>query len=383
MAKSPAIIVTPAARPRWRITWAERENERRRRGHDAEAEAWLRLTVAPDSVGARGHPLPKGLRVLDAGMAVVTNHRVAFSGRTGRREWAYAEMVGPAHHPDVPVTLLHTTDGGRLAGLRVPAAATVNFRFYLTLAFADATGQRAAVAAQLDDLAAAHQDTRPVPPPPADPDQAPLTAVRPGRRAASVAAVAAVAFATLTASAFGSEQAGMPYRADMGGSGVVASEAPSGTSATAPSTGGGPEPPRGGTAAPGTSVVGVPREDVSSGPPGLAGPGTRVPPTVAAPGSGSRPAPITGPAPTTTAPAPEPTVVGLCGAPDNPYGYNYCGGSYIHQPASDVCSYFACVADFRSGAGYLVRCEDGMIGMVGGKSGSCADHRGVKNPVYR
>lgn len=110
------------------------------------------LAVYPVTIDAPGRALPRGLRVVDAGMAVVTNHRVAFSGRQRPREWTYEDMMGPAHHPDVPLTLLHTTDGGHLAGLLVPAPATVNFRFYLTLAFAVAIGKRTAVAAHSEQL---------------------------------------------------------------------------------------------------------------------------------------------------------------------------------------------------------------------------------------
>ncbi|MBM0240566.1 hypothetical protein JNW88_32120, partial [Micromonospora sp. ATA32] len=115
------------AQRRWRIAWAERENERRRRAYDAESEAWHRhndqlirlrieaagflgctqprtdlpvdldddevvyrvlpaaelveaearhvsglptpgLTVAAASLDAPGHALPRGVRVVDAGM---------------------------------------------------------------------------------------------------------------------------------------------------------------------------------------------------------------------------------------------------------------------------------------------------------------------------
>ncbi|GAA4568710.1 hypothetical protein GCM10023176_23670 [Micromonospora coerulea] len=272
-ATSPAIDTIPSATlPRWRITWAERENDRRRRAHHAEIEAWVRrndqlirlqieaatfrgyaqprtglpvdldddeviyrvlpaaelveaearhgfglptpgLTVATTSIDAPARTLPRGLRVVDAGMAVVTDRRVSFAGRESGREWTYADMVGPAHHPDTPITLLHTTDGRRLTGLLVPTAATVNFRFYLTLAFAAAAGQRVAVAAQIDALRDAHRRARPTPPPPAEPEHAPLTAVRPDRRLATVAAVVALTFATLPVGGFGAEHGGPPYRA--------------------------------------------------------------------------------------------------------------------------------------------------------------------------
>ncbi|WP_433652577.1 hypothetical protein ACQP2C_09800 [Micromonospora zamorensis] len=247
--------MTALASSPWRIAWAERENERRQRAYRDATDAWLRrddhlarlhieaasflgctqprtglpvqldddelvfrvLPVAelveaearhipglPTPGGpcalaeVSGEALPAGLRVVDTGMAVVTSHRVAFAGRERRREWRYADLVGPAHHPDVPVTLL--PDHSRLAGLLVPANAVVNFRFYLTLAVAD---DRATVTAQVDALLAAHRAARPSPSVLASPDEAPLTAVRPDRRALGAAAVAAVVFATMGPGALG------------------------------------------------------------------------------------------------------------------------------------------------------------------------------------
>ncbi|WP_422738483.1 hypothetical protein ACN263_04105 [Micromonospora sp. WMMD729] len=237
----------------WRLAWAERENERRQRAYRDDAAAWrrredhlvrLRIEAAgflgctqpraglpvdldEDELVFRVVPvatlveaearhvpglptpgscsfaepsseaLPPGLRAVDTGMAVVTSRRVAFAG-DHRREWRYADLLGVAHHPDVPVTLLH--DDGRLSGLRVPASAAVNVRFYLTLAV---TADRAALVGQLDDLLAAHRASPPAPLPTVGPADAPLTAVRPDRRALAVAAVATVVFATLGPGAVG------------------------------------------------------------------------------------------------------------------------------------------------------------------------------------
>ncbi|MEU8331439.1 hypothetical protein [Micromonospora sp. NPDC048839] len=268
--------MTSVACAPWRIAWAERENERRQRAYRDATDAWLRhddhlvrlrieaagflgctqprtglpvdldhgelvfrvlpvaTLVEAEARHVPGLPtpgpcdfadtvhaaLPAGLRVLDTGMVVVTSHRVAFAGREHRREWRYADLVGPAHHPDVPVTLLPVDGRGsaesarprhRLSGLLVPAAAVVNFRFYLTLA---ATADRAAVSAQVDALLAAHRHARPAPPVLAAPDDAPMTAVRPDRRALGAAAVAAVVFATLSPGAVGPQQAGPLRRAE-------------------------------------------------------------------------------------------------------------------------------------------------------------------------
>ncbi|NJC14483.1 hypothetical protein F4558_004309 [Micromonospora profundi] len=247
--------------PTWRAAWAERENERRRHTYRTAIGTWrrrgehltrlrieaagflgctqprtglpvdldddelvFRILPVADLVEAEARhvpglpapgPLtcaetvsdtvPPGLRVIDTGMAVVTSHRVAFASREHRREWRYAELTDPAHHPDVPVTLL--PDHDTLGGLRVPANAVVNFRFYLALAIAAAAGDRADVVAEIDALLAGHRRERPTPPPPAEPDEAPLIAVRPDRRALAAAAVATVVVATL-GPAVGPPQAG-------------------------------------------------------------------------------------------------------------------------------------------------------------------------------
>jgi hypothetical protein len=73
----------------------------------------------------------------------------------------------------------------------------------------------------------------------------------------------------------------------------------------------------------------------------------------------------------------------LCGAPANPYGYNFCGrGGLIYNPASDVCVYFDCIPNFDNGTGYMVECHDAMYSMSGGRQGACSYHDGVWRPVY-
>ncbi|WP_052744827.1 hypothetical protein [Micromonospora sp. HK10] len=256
--------------PRWQAGWARCENERRQRAYEIAAEAWQRradqldrlrieaaaflgctqpraglpvhldddevvyrvlpsadlveaqarhltglpsptLTVATAPVDAPGRPLPAGLRVVDTGMAVVTNLRVAFAGSTIRREWWHADLRGPGHHPTAPLTLLHTSDGRAPAGLRVPAGAAVNFRFYLTLAVATATGRRALIAPQLDALVAAHDDARPAAPARVTPEDAPAPLVRPERLVAAAAVAVAVAIGSLTAGTLDAPAA-LPYR---------------------------------------------------------------------------------------------------------------------------------------------------------------------------
>ncbi|MGC4749032.1 hypothetical protein ACLQ28_25720 [Micromonospora sp. DT201] len=344
----------------WRIAWAERENQRRQRAYRDATDAWQRrndhlarlrveaasflgctqprtglpvdldddelvFRVVPTAklveAEARHLPglptpgpcdfaptsdaaLPAGLRVVDTGMAVVTNHRVAFAGSERRREWKYADLVGTAHHPDVPVTLL--PEHSRLQGLLVPANAVVNFRFYLTLAAASPSGGRAGVAAQVDALLAAHQGARPVPMASVGPDEAPLTAVRPDRRALGAAAVAAVVFATLspgalgtgamTPRALGSEQAAPVAEA------LLAPVLPVGPVTRKPRAGSISRATKGRPSAPSTSAAPVRPVAPVARPVAAPVPLVVVPAVVPAPSASSVPTP--GPVPTTDPPMP-------------------------------------------------------------------------------
>ncbi|MGQ5263673.1 hypothetical protein ACTWLT_23325 [Micromonospora sp. ZYX-F-536] len=386
----------------WRIAWAERENERRRRAYRGATDAWLRrndhltrlrieaagflgctqprtglpVDLAHDELVFRvvplaklveaearhvtglptpgpltcadtpGNTLPTGLRVVDAGLAVVTNHRIAFAGRDHRREWRYADLTGPAHHPDVPLTLLHADDRGPLAGLLVPATAAVNFRFYLTLAVAALAGERATVVARLDALLDAHRRARPTPLPFVGPDEAPLTAVRPDRRMIAVAAVTAMVVATLGPGAFGPETGGPVQRVDAGVIGTV--DLPLDADAVLPVLPVGPVVPERGRAGsvgraaqppasespsrPSASTVGVPVRPVapssssapstavrsstapapsaSSAPPAPAP--TTEPPPVARPTLPTASASPTAPAPTTSPASSDPALLRVC-----------------------------------------------------------------------
>ena len=94
------------------------------------------------------------------------------------------------------------------------------------------------------------------------------------------------------------------------------------------------------------------------------------------------------PAPTaalvpTVAPALVPTVPtpNLCGAPVNPWGYNFCVGSTITSPPVGFCTYFACIATFANGRGFVMQCTDGMYSLSGGIPGSCSQHGGNRRAL--
>ncbi|MFJ6195381.1 hypothetical protein [Micromonospora sp. NPDC092111] len=244
------MAMTDSTGTTWRYTWARRQNERRRRSYRDAERAWRRrddelrrlrglavslrgsaaaggglplalspgeavlwtmpgtqlvevrhtgvlpapdLVVEPDLPPLR-HRLPDGVRVTDAGIAVVTNRRLVLVGGRGRRDWAYGKMTGLSHDPAAPVTLIGVLDRRQTSGLLLPQAAAAEFRFVLTLAFADAIEQRAVVVAQLDDLIAEHAEAAPFRPAIATPGQARISGRIPGGRR-TVAVVAALTLA--------------------------------------------------------------------------------------------------------------------------------------------------------------------------------------------
>ena len=104
---------------------------------------------------------------------------------------------------------------------------------------------------------------------------------------------------------------------------------------------------------------------------------TPAPPTLS-PRTLAPPTPSLPPLPTFVAPtlAPPALAPNLCGAPANPWGYNFCGGSFIYSPPVGFCTYFVCIATFSSGRGYVMQCKDGAYSLSGGIQGSCSQHLG-------
>jgi hypothetical protein len=87
-------------------------------------------------------------------------------------------------------------------------------------------------------------------------------------------------------------------------------------------------------------------------------------------------------APASTAPAPPPAQ-NLCGAPQNPWGYNFCGGALIYSPPGNFCLYFNCIPSFwKSTNGYVDECRDGTYSHSGGRQGACSYHGGEMRPLY-
>jgi hypothetical protein len=108
-------------------------------------------------------------------------------------------------------------------------------------------------------------------------------------------------------------------------------------------------------------------------------------PSTAAPTARPANAPTARP---TAAPTARPTAVptapprNLCGAPANPWNYNFCGGGTISAPPGNFCDYFNCIPSFwQSTKGYVEQCHDGLYSHSGGRSGSCSSHGGNLRPL--
>jgi hypothetical protein len=75
-----------------------------------------------------------------------------------------------------------------------------------------------------------------------------------------------------------------------------------------------------------------------------------------------------------------------CGAPPNPWGYNFCdyySGNTIANPPSNFCSYFTCLASFWTQTnGYVAECVDTKYSHSGGVQGACSSHGGEWRPLW-
>lgn len=361
------------------------------------------------------------LKPIDTGSVAVTDQRLVFVGgspRARRHEWAFAELLGLAHTPDAPCTLLQVASDPanpdptganpagataearpgaakprRLSGLLLTPEAVSEFRFVVSLALAEGAGERAAFVAYLERMLDAHQHARPAPPPLVVPRDAP-SSVRLGLRTARELALGGA----------GGSVGGRSLRlvAAVGAAFVLFNVM----------TPDGPEdkvlsgPPQIDASPSASASVTLPAPDRILTQPTPA-------PTTPQPGSQStaKGRPLPPPPPETSEPkAPRPKPVEtrdpdskpkstqqnpfprrdgdgrgdwLCGAPWNPYQYNFCGGEYVYSPESGVCQYFRCADNFWDERGYLVECSDGKVTRTGGYRNSCEKHGGYRRTVWQ
>jgi hypothetical protein len=94
--------------------------------------------------------------------------------------------------------------------------------------------------------------------------------------------------------------------------------------------------------------------------------------------------PVATPSPTPPPPLSPAPPANDCGAPANPWGYNFCGrGAVIYSPPSNFCQYFNCIPSFwKSTSGYVDECQDGTYSHSGGRQGACSYHRGELRALY-
>ncbi|HET6213643.1 MAG TPA: hypothetical protein VFE14_12335 [Micromonosporaceae bacterium] len=385
--------------PGRRQRWAERQNERRRTAYDTAFAAWRRdddaaRRMLASAVGFRGIPArdapayvqlrtgetllwtaagvsllestrQPGLQapgyagfslyhtgggpapvatVVDTGVAAVTNRRVIFLGRH-RREWTYAKLVGLSHAADGRASLMRVTNRVRVSGLSMDAGLARGFRFNVALGIAESANDRPGFVAHIQRLLGNHQWSRPQPPEPVTPQQAPLLAGFGPATLAAAAVIAVIALCTVFGLAAGRPTDHTRLSADSAPA-IVTHSLSASSSTAAP------------VVPPSSAPVVVP----------------------AAPPA----APVAPPAVPAAPPAPtQKRTASLCGAPPNPYGYNFCGGSRSYSPPADICSYFECINNFWNGVGYMIQCKDGMVSMSGGRSGSCSYHGGNLRTVYK
>jgi hypothetical protein len=310
--------------------------------------------------------LPGQTTVADLGPVAVTNQRVIFQGSRRTREWAFAKLVGLAHDAKASRTLMQVTNRKKVSGLLLDPAAVAGFRFNLTLAFADGAGDRAGFVAHLERILGEHQQLMPREPVLVTAMQAPHPLLlglgvlkkvylgppgAPTGRRVVQAVIAALATLLLI--------------------GLVVPNGSSKTSPPSNDTAVAVTPARGATTQPATGPSSASISSPTSTP------------TVSIKQPTATPTPrTTSPKPSRTTTAPTVKTVELCGAPKNPYGYNFCGGSYIRDPKPDTCLYFDCIANFWNGTGYMIQCQDGTFSMSGGRQGSCSHHGGNRRPVY-
>jgi hypothetical protein len=320
------------------------------------------VTVAFPPPSAPTGPVPAGIAAGAEGTAVVTNRRLLFFGPGFAREWSYETLTGLMDDAGAPMTLMRVS-GGVPSGVLIPTAAVKGFRFNLRLAIADAFGDRAGMIAQIDQFLAWHQQQKPLAPPRAEPQQAPARAFWSPLRLIVAGVVGVVLLLCIWGQFLpdSDSTAGARDAAKIGA-----------TDATNPTS-------------PDAAVVTT--APLAAGPATTTIPAATVPATTAP----ATTAPVA-PATTKTEPKPKPTTkatkkpkpkVDLCGAPSNPLGYTFCGGSHITSPDGDTCTYFDCIASFWDGKGYMEQCDDGTVSMSGGRSGSCSSHGGNRRPVYK
>lgn len=141
--------------------------------------------------------------------------------------------------------------------------------------------------------------------------------------------------------------------------------------------------------APPTPAVAEPTSNAAASPTHTVTPSptaTATPTATPSPRPTPKPTPPPTPVKASVAPPPPPpppaATPNLCGAPSNPWHYNFCGGAVISSPPGTFCNYFSCISSFWNGSGYVVQCADNSYSKSGGTSGVCSRHGGYRQTLW-
>lgn len=116
--------------------------------------------------GTRGH-FEQGAEVItpvDSGDALVTDRRVAFTGKLKAREWLFAKLLGLHHDPDAARTFLPVSNREAVSGISYPGDSAPEVRFRISLALALFNGRLDQFIDELVSEHEAHQSERPAAP---------------------------------------------------------------------------------------------------------------------------------------------------------------------------------------------------------------------------
>ena len=105
------------------------------------------------------------MKIVDTGVAVVTNQRVVFQGEGKTREWLFTKLIGVDHVDDVGCSMLHVSNRQKASGLAYGEDVAEAFRLRMDVALGHHTGRIEGLRVQLKERVAELERDAPTPPP--------------------------------------------------------------------------------------------------------------------------------------------------------------------------------------------------------------------------
>jgi hypothetical protein len=109
-------------------------------------------------------PGPELLKMVDEGMAVVTNQRVVFQGAGKTREWLFTKLIGIDHDPERGMSMLHVSNRQKASGLAYGEEISDAFRLRMDVALAHFTDDLEGLRIVLKERVAELEAEEPPPP---------------------------------------------------------------------------------------------------------------------------------------------------------------------------------------------------------------------------